>query len=269
MKIIIAFFMAWGNFIALPCPYKKWDGRLKNYMLAMLPSVGAVVGGLWCLLYFCLERNFFLGQYIQISDSIKALGMMLYIFLISGFFHLDGFMDCSDAILSRRPLEDRQRILKDSRVGAFAVISVVLLMISWYAALTTIVSGGRFIYDCLFLLPIVSRSIAGQAVLRYKPMEHSQYKETFHNKEKISCVAIIVLQLIIYMVITFYAHILSGLNYIYECAVVFIFMNIAILASHTTGYYARKQLGGMSGDVAGYMICLSEIVGIVFLAIIQ
>ena len=50
MKLITAFFMAWGNFLTIPCPLKKWDNDLKNNMLAFLPSIGAVVGGVWVLL---------------------------------------------------------------------------------------------------------------------------------------------------------------------------------------------------------------------------
>ena len=50
MKLITGFFMAWGNFLTLPCPLKKWDNDLKNYMLGFLPSVGLIVGLLWALL---------------------------------------------------------------------------------------------------------------------------------------------------------------------------------------------------------------------------
>ena len=38
MKIITGLFMAWGNFLSLPCPVKKWDNDLKNYMLGFLPG---------------------------------------------------------------------------------------------------------------------------------------------------------------------------------------------------------------------------------------
>ena len=48
--------------------------------------------------------------------------------------HMDGFMDVNDAIMSRRPLEDRLRILKDSTVGAFAVITVMFLVLAMYVA---------------------------------------------------------------------------------------------------------------------------------------
>ena len=47
MKIITGLFMAWGNFLSLPCPVKKWDNDLKNYMLGFLPTVGMIIGVLW------------------------------------------------------------------------------------------------------------------------------------------------------------------------------------------------------------------------------
>ena len=54
MKFITGFFMAWGNFITLPCPYKKWDGQLKNMMLSFLPSVGLVIGVLWMAIFWLM-----------------------------------------------------------------------------------------------------------------------------------------------------------------------------------------------------------------------
>ena len=97
--------MAWGNFITLPCPYKKWDGQLKNMMLAFLPSVGLVIGVLWMAIFWLLV-------YLQLPPILISFTMLFYIFAVCGFMHMDGFMDCNDAILSRRPLEERQRILK-------------------------------------------------------------------------------------------------------------------------------------------------------------
>ena len=30
MKYVTAFFMAWGNFLKIPCPVKKWDEKLNK-----------------------------------------------------------------------------------------------------------------------------------------------------------------------------------------------------------------------------------------------
>ena len=44
-------------------------------------------------------------------------------------------MDCADAVLSRRDLETRRKILKDSHVGSFAVVALCVLFLIEFAAL--------------------------------------------------------------------------------------------------------------------------------------
>lgn len=50
-----------------------------------------------------------------------AVGALLPI-LVTGGIHMDGFMDTSDALASWQSPEKRLEILKDSHVGAFAVL---------------------------------------------------------------------------------------------------------------------------------------------------
>ena len=58
---------------------------------------------------------------------LRAVLLAAAPWLVTGFLHLDGYMDVCDALLSRRDLATRQKILKDSHCGAFAVICMVLL----------------------------------------------------------------------------------------------------------------------------------------------
>ena len=41
---VYGFFMAWGMFLAIPCPKKIWSETARRKMLACLPLVGVVVG---------------------------------------------------------------------------------------------------------------------------------------------------------------------------------------------------------------------------------
>ena len=47
--------MAWGMFLAIPCPCKRWDERARQKMLVCLPLVGLVVGGVWAVLALLLR----------------------------------------------------------------------------------------------------------------------------------------------------------------------------------------------------------------------
>ena len=121
---IYGFFMAWGMFLAIPCPKKIWSESARRRMLACLPLVGLIAGGVWAL---CAWLGGFLPR------PIGALLCAAAPWLVTGFLHLDGFMDVCDAVMSRRDMETRQRILKDSHCGAFAVICMVLLALGQWS----------------------------------------------------------------------------------------------------------------------------------------
>ena len=264
MNYITAFFMAWGNFITLPCPLKKWNSELKNLMLAFLPAVGAVIGVLWMVLFGLLRLS-------KLPASICSIAMVFYIFAICGFMHMDGYMDCMDAILSRRPLEDRQRILKDSNVGAFAVVTLVFLVLAWYASASV-----AFLYsDCIsfLLIPVVSRSVSGACVLSYKPIGHSQYVKDYEQPDRGKYFTVILIQMIVIIGFAAASVFFTPSTLAAGNAMRLGSMAILIIVMIITGYiacaYARKQLGGMSGDIAGYTICFSELAGIITLAVTQ
>ena len=112
---IYGLFMAWGMFLSIPCPCKIWDEKARPWQLVYLPVAGLLVGALWALAAYAL------GSFDRLP-ALRAAVLAALPFLLTGFLHLDGFMDCCDAIFSRRPLEKRREILKDSHVGSFAVI---------------------------------------------------------------------------------------------------------------------------------------------------
>ena len=264
MNYITAFFMAWGNFITLPCPLKRWNSELKNLMLAFLPAVGAVIGVLWMVLFGLLRLS-------KLPASICSIAMVFFIFAICGFMHMDGYMDCMDAILSRRPLEDRQRILKDSNVGAFAVVTLVFLVLAWYASASV-----AFLYsDCIsfLLIPVVSRSVSGACVLSYKPIGHSQYVKDYEQPDRGKYFAVILIQMAVIIGIAAASMFFTSGTFPVGTGIRLANMAILIAVMTVTGYiacaYARKQLGGMSGDIAGYTICFSELAGIITLAVTQ
>ena len=160
---IYGFFMAWGMFLAIPCPLKLWNEKARSKMICCLPLVGLVVGGVWLLAAY-------VGRFLP--QSAAGLLIAAAPWLTTGFLHLDGFMDVCDAVLSRRDLPRRQEILKDSHCGAFAVISMVLLALSqWSFAM----AREELPLLPLLVVPAASRACAALAVLTLRPMTTSQY----------------------------------------------------------------------------------------------
>ena len=236
---VCGFFMAWGMFLAIPCPKKIWSETARRKMLACLPFVGVVVGAAWALCAW-------LAGYLP-----RPLGAALCAaapWLTTGFLHLDGFMDVCDGILSRRDLETRRRILKDSHCGAFAVICMVLLALGQWSAFLSVELIPLL---PLALLPVASRAAAATAVLTLPPMESSQYRAMERGGAPVVVSAAVLAAVCI--------------------APIPLWGSFAPLAA-AAGYglavcHGFRQFQGMSGDISGFALVIGELCGVLTLAI--
>ncbi len=177
-------------------------------------------------------------------------------YILTGFLHLDGFMDVSDALLSRRDKETKLRILKDSTVGAFSVISVVLLLLVEFAGMFTVLNKNLDMRILIFI-PIASRAINGYFIVSQEMLGQSSLAKFF--KEGTGKVDEIIL-LGIYVLVALITFFTLEINYL-----------IAILAMGLISFILLlkvKKLGGINGDVAGYILVLMEFTGILLLGII-
>ena len=285
MKYFTGLMMAWGNFCSLPCPAKRWDNNYTSLMLGFLPLIGLVIGIIWSAVYFGLV-------YLGFPFFVVAFLITFLPFALCGFMHMDGFMDCCDAIMSRRPLEERQRILKDSNTGAFAVVSMIFLILGYFCFLSTAVTTGVDFANMVMIV-VLSRAVSGLHVLICKPMGQSQYAqmqeetealinsevseavETSEETEEIANCEIdenaeepaaskksttkqgIILLCVLLAIISALAFWSS--SYLIATALVSAFTALGCLIAIQ---YAKKNLGGMSGDIAGFGIIWGELMGV-------
>jgi len=115
--------------------------------LPWFPLVGALLGAGVVALNWAIEPVF--GRGVRDVVVIAAL------LLATGMLHFDGFVDCCDALLGARSVEQRLEILRDSRVGAYGVGGGVLLLLARYAALEALPPG-------LWALAVIAAIIVGR-----------------------------------------------------------------------------------------------------------
>ena len=253
MKYIKGFLMAWGGFCSVPCPYHGWDEKSRKAMLIMLPLVGYLLGAIASIVWFILSR-------FNIPALLIGVLIMVVYFLGTGFIHLDGFMDCSDALMSRRPsLEERQRILKAPDVGAFAVISVVLMFMIWGACAISIAEAGFSVRSCLTLIGIfaASRLMSAHAVLTKPKMSVSQYSNIDEDTNRCVGAPGLVIMIVLVLLPTAINLVINSVD-AKELLLVLIPTVGALIFAGLMRNRAIGQLGGMNGDISGYMINMSE-----------
>ena len=243
--------MALGMFIGIPLPFHIWDEKLTTIMVVSFPLVGLVIGMIWWgASLLLLGLNF---PFMMVS-AILAVAP----FFIAGFIHLDGYMDTSDALLSRRPLDDKLRILKDPLVGAFAVVMLAILFLLQFAAVYTIVESGRFL-ALLITLCVISRCCSALSIFVLRHMPISNYTAMLgKNTGRANIIAVVVMALSAF-----------GFSYFYAG-----WVGLTVSGAVALGYawamrIVYKHFEGISGDLLGYALVISELCGLIALALLQ
>lgn len=254
--------MAWGMFCWIPCPYKEWRMEDRKAQVAMLPLVGSLIGVVVCLCWWLLSL-------MGCGGPLTGALLTGVYFLLTGFIHVDGFMDCSDAIMPRHPqMEERQRILKDPHAGAFAVICLVIMLLVFTGAMAEI-AGEFSLKSCCLLVLIftASRTMSAIEVLGKKPMETSQYSKLEEPGRVRDTIPAIIILVVVFVLCEL---ILSGCSWeaiIAELHSGIIVATVLVAAFITCSIDCRK-LGGMNGDISGHMITISELFGVLVMALI-
>lgn len=237
--------MALGLYTALP-GFARWDDDCSSWLAAMLPAVGLILGGIWWVISAWATS--------AMPQALRAAVIALSAPVLTGFLHLDGYMDVADALLSSRPQGEKLRILKDPHTGAFSVIALAMLFLLAYGASQSILAEGSSL-AMLVLLPVLSRALAGFAIMTLRPMAQSGYGkmnyEAATNGRRFFCVFCYCLAL----GASFLAGWRGGLVCLLATASFVLFCFIPV-----------RSLGGMNGDIAGCSICCCEVAGLMAMA---
>ena len=240
-----AFAMCQSMFCAIPCLWKIWDEKAKNKMLLFLPVVGLEIGAIWAAIAW-------LCRLLNLPALVTGLLLCAYPYIVTGFIHLDGYMDVTDAVKSWRDLERRREILKDSHVGSFAVIGIALLLLAQFAFFASVPTDANYLI--LLFVPAVSRCCSALAVTGLKPMSTSQYAD---QKKPKSHVVVLSMMLAIFLAAGF---LLCG-KYGFALAGCLVGYGMAL----HRGY---KSLDGMNGDISGYALTIGEICAVAVYALV-
>lgn len=230
-----ALIMCQSMFCALPAA-QVWDEKARDKMLLFLPAVGLEIGAIWAALGW-------LCRLLVLPPMVTALVLCAAPYLLTGFLHLDGFMDVVDAVGSCRDLERRRAILKDPHVGSFAVIGLALLLLAQFALFAS-APADRAVLS-LLLIPVVSRCCSALAVGCLKPMTTSQYAG--HTARKGHVIALSAM-LAVAVAAGFLLWGKYGL------------VSVGCLVGYGVALWrAYHGLQGMNGDIAGFSLIIGEL----------
>lgn len=164
MKTIKGLIMGIQFFTSIPIPYAvPMDREHIERAVRTMPILGLMQGAIYAgLLYLLL-------QWTPLSPLASAFFLWLALIVVTGGIHLDGWMDTSDAFFSYRDKEKRLEIMKDPRMGAFGVLSVLVLLSARFLFIYEIVlHAADTVYMWIMLIPFLSKSAAGVLMIKVR-----------------------------------------------------------------------------------------------------
>lgn len=239
-KQVHIFFTALMFFTRIPCP--KWVNHDPEYLklsARYFPLVGIIVGSIGALIFFCSHFLF--------STEIALLLSMVATIYATGAFHEDGFADVCDGLGGGWTKEKILLIMKDSTLGTYGVIGLVLLLAIKFSSLREIPT---------YFIPLVL--ISGHSLSRFIAttliFTHPYARETNDSKSKPAAKSISLNTLLISAAFGILP------LFFFKTPLVFLVLIPMYLSKVFLGYKFKKWLGGQTGDCAGAVQQLSEVV---------
>ena len=234
-------------FTRLPVP--AWVGHSAQQLeqaARYLPLVGILVGALSaCALWLSA----------QVLPLTLAVGLSIVAgILITGAFHEDGLSDFADGFGGGHTKEKILAIMKDSRVGAYGVIAIALVLLLKYQALLELcrLHTPRYAIAAIIAAHAVSRLMAASIMLtqRYVRDDDSARARPAAQLSPTS----FIIALTISAVALYYLFIAGGNLVPFISAIC-----AALLMRIYLAWRLQKRLGGYTGDCLGAVQQLSEL----------
>ncbi len=212
-----------------------WTAEDFGRSTRFFPLVGLVLG-------ICYALAAWLLLYTLGMRSLTAALLLILPLLLTGGLHADGFMDTADGVFSGRERVRKLEIMKDSRVGAFGVVSFVMLMFVQFALLSDMAS--LLLVPALFVMPIIGRLAMVLAVACFPYAREEGMGKTFANMADRSTVVIAALTT---AVLVLPWGVLATAALVLGTLFAFLFCRMM-----------TNILGGVTGDVYGAATVLTE-----------
>ncbi|MFA5795062.1 MAG: adenosylcobinamide-GDP ribazoletransferase [Candidatus Brocadiia bacterium] len=177
--------------------------------------------------------------WMGVSDIITSTLIVLAMAALSGGIHIDGLSDMCDGFYGGRNKDDILRIMRDPHIGVMGVLGIVFILLLKWSVIASVISA-PYGWRLILLTPIMSRwaMVMATAVGPYADANYPGIARTFVNNISRWDWQIAAIISVAMAALIFYA---GGV----VIAILVPIITIVIVL------YARKVIGGVTGDVLG------------------
>ena len=221
--------------ISIPWRRDAREVQIRN-SVGYFPVVGLIIG----LILASLSWLFGLALPPGIVNAL----LLVVLVVVTGALHLDGLADTCDGLAGHKTVEDRWQIMRDSRVGGFGVIGVVLILLVKYVSLNSI--PGTLMTASLVLMSVSGRWAMVYSVFAYPYARPSGLGKAFKEGSRWPGFIVATIVTIAIAVVSMQ---LIGL-----AVLATVWLIVVALAA-----YFKKTFAGLTGDNYGAINEISEV----------
>jgi adenosylcobinamide-GDP ribazoletransferase len=194
------------------------------------PVVGLVVGGIGAGAYLLCHR-------VGMPAALGAVWTLVVTMLATGALHEDGLADTADGFGGGRSPERKLQIMRDSRIGSYGTLALLLSVAIRGVCIAALAQPGR-VAPALIAAGALARGSIGVLLLALPPARPDGLAATLRERDPVR----------------------TGLGPAVAVAVAFVLLPGKLaggavvasgLAALALGGLARRQIGGYTGDVLG------------------
>ncbi len=224
-----------GRFVPAPLASTVWA----------FPVIGAAVGSLGAAMYW-------LCVLARLPSSVAAIFALAAIALITGALHEDGLADTADGFGGGRTRERKLEIMRDSHIGSFGAIALMLSLATRGAAIVAI--GG----PPMVALALITTAALGRAgillpLLLLKPARPDGVASGLRSLSTTRAAVGLTIALALAILLLPLGAALRGVLG-------------ATIAALAVSWLTARQIGGYTGDVLGATCVVTECVAIGLIA---
>ena len=211
---------------------------------AHFPGVGVLVGAVAAGVYALLAALLPATPYAPLVAA--ALSTIVTV-LLTGGFHEDGLADVADGLGGSYDKARALEIMKDSRVGAFGAMALVLVLlakVALVALLGSVDADLLLICSALFAGHVVSRTLPLLLIYWLPHVGDSAASKSKPLADQISLRSLLIALLWCFMALAFVLPALGAIDLIVACS----FSFVALLYMHRL---FKRRLQGFTGDCLG------------------
>ncbi|WP_299120863.1 adenosylcobinamide-GDP ribazoletransferase [uncultured Tenacibaculum sp.] len=229
-------------FTRIPCP--KWvdhSPEILNKSSRYFSLVGTLIGAISAAIYYGASHIF--------NPAISIILSIVASIWATGAFHEDGFADVCDGFGGGWTKEKILTIMKDSRLGTFGVVGLVSILSLKTVSLYELSISSKNIPLIIIAGHTISRFIATVLLYTHEYVRDIDSSKVKPTTQKMSTKSIIISGFFGLLPLLFFEN-FKIFGVLIPLIIIYLYM----------GHFFKKWIGGQTGDCAGALQQVSEVV---------